>query len=848
MKEKELKQLKLTKNIIIPFPNFQQNTIISPTQMNDNFEEIEYAYNNLIDNHNGAITKMNEALAEITSTDNEAISNEQARIQAEEIRIQNEEQRISNENERRAEEKKRIAMYNVHLNDELRREQKHTEMVNTFDTKVSEVNTFVDTKKEEINSFVDTKTEEVEEFVDLKTNQVAQKMIEVDSAEAKRQQEHESRQAFLDTFEEDVKAIESHLYLKTDPKKEYNFSKIEGEFITKTLEEVEDGYHIVTTELTTGSTHTSYFGLGVKANELEYVKVTYEFLENSPRTFIGLGSSFYWGNMYRVDFSGICKGEVIFTPDKLPANVLKSNMLVFIGSPGTTTSRIVCKFKIEYKLKSEQDLISEYAKELTVDGMEKIIETVKPLAFDEVVSRINEVPIGLRVIPFKDYLVRDNTNNAVTISSIGEGWVNVKKEGSEIQGTKYQGIYAKFNYPNFDDLDGDCLVEVVSKDGKALPNETRILYGVTDWGHVSSGASYIPLNTKFNLKEKLLSNPNHNYPQRTSFYFSIVKYNPNGVYDSCDWDIRITFIPKKGMPVVATDLTSDLKTSLVEELKRGSESYITCWGDSLTAGGGWTSTLESLSGLKVYNGGTGGENSRTIMARQGGDVMIVNNITIPANTNPITIATRSGDGGISTYFGHKVTPLLQGGAHVNPCYIGDVKGTLRWTGSAHNDMNGTWTFTRAEAGKEVVINRPTAIRTDFDINRNSPKIMILFIGQNGGYDNFEHLIQQHRLMIEHSNCEYFIVLGLSSGTANQRAEYENAMRKEFGRRFISLREYLSQYGLDDAGITPTEQDLSMMAQGQTPQSLLTDSVHYNSACKTVIGNMIYRKIKELNMI
>ena len=43
MKEKELKELKLTKNIIIPFPNFQQNTIISPTQMNDNFEEIEYA-------------------------------------------------------------------------------------------------------------------------------------------------------------------------------------------------------------------------------------------------------------------------------------------------------------------------------------------------------------------------------------------------------------------------------------------------------------------------------------------------------------------------------------------------------------------------------------------------------------------------------------------------------------------------------------------------------------------------------------------------------------------------------------------------------------------------------------
>ena len=65
MKEKELKELKLTKNIIIPFPNFQQNTIISPTQMNDNFEEIEHAYNTLIDNHNGAIKRLEEAINSI---------------------------------------------------------------------------------------------------------------------------------------------------------------------------------------------------------------------------------------------------------------------------------------------------------------------------------------------------------------------------------------------------------------------------------------------------------------------------------------------------------------------------------------------------------------------------------------------------------------------------------------------------------------------------------------------------------------------------------------------------------------------------------------------------------------
>ena len=79
---KELKELKLTKNIIIPFPNFQPNTIISPTQINDNFEEIEYAYNNLIDNHNGALEKINKVLSDLTSSDNEAIVNEQERVKA----------------------------------------------------------------------------------------------------------------------------------------------------------------------------------------------------------------------------------------------------------------------------------------------------------------------------------------------------------------------------------------------------------------------------------------------------------------------------------------------------------------------------------------------------------------------------------------------------------------------------------------------------------------------------------------------------------------------------------------------------------------------------------------------
>ena len=282
----------------------------------------------------------------------------------------------------------------------------------------------------------------------------------------------------------------------------------------------------------------------------------------------------------------------------------------------------------------------------------------------------------------------------------------------------------------------------------------------------------------------------------------------------------------------------------VEEITNG--NYITCWGDSLTAQGGWTTKLSELSGRELYNAGTGGENANTITARQGADVMMVNDITIPADKTPVLIANYST--GIRTEFNKIAKPLLQGGSnHVNPVTIAGVEGTLNWTGSAYNDTSGTWTFTRSVAGDEVVINRPTAIVTAYDRTRNNPYLMTIFMGQNGGYDDISELINKHKLMIEHSNAKNVIVLGLSSGTAEGRAEYESEMKKAFGRYFISLRDYLSKYGLADAGLTPTEADTTAMNEGSVPPQLLADSVHYTSACKTVIGNMLYKKCKDLNI-
>ena len=479
-------------------------------------------------------------------------------------------------------------------------------------------------------------------------------------------------------------------------------------------------------------------------------------------------------------------------------------------------------------------------------------------ACQQIAQRIHDIPIGIRYTDISDYIIRVNTNNLAELTDLGDGWVKCRKEDNA-PFSLYAGAYARFDYPDFDSLDGNMMIEVKNLNGPAIEN-IKILYGVSDWGNGSTeGTIMVPSGTSFNLKE-ILDRDDRSYKDRNHFYVCMVAYDSYGISSPFEYDYRITFTPNNRKPLIATGLTD----SAIDELKesfvgRTTDNYITCWGDSLTAGGGWTQTLSKLSGLPVYNGGTGGENVRTIVARQGGDVMMINSLTIPADITPIVIATRA-EGGIPTQLGRKVSPLLQGGAHVNPCYIGDVRGILSWTGSGHSDASGTWTFTRDVAGEEVIITRPTAIRTDFDINRNAPKIMVIFIGQNGGYDDVEDLINQHRLMIEHSNCEDFVVLGLSSGSAESRADYEAAMKKEFGRRFISLREYLSTpiynssgdiiscYGLDDAGLAMDTNAKTEISSGIVPHQLLSDSVHYTTETKTVIGNLVYKRIKELGML
>lgn len=426
----------------------------------------------------------------------------------------------------------------------------------------------------------------------------------------------------------------------------------------------------------------------------------------------------------------------------------------------------------------------------------------------------------------------------------------------------WYGLRISIHYAALIDLDAEFYINYEHISGTA-PNVINFVtsqYG--DWSSANNPVHFVNFESgPINLYDLIVAEGKEGiYETKDTLYLNLAVFNSNdAVPPSLEsvWKVDPYFLIKNSV-VIASRLTQELEAELLAGLV-SSNNHITCWGDSLTAGGGWTTTLENLSGLVVHNGGTGGEKSTTIMARQGADAMVTNNITIPADLTPVIIADRDVDVGISTLFGNKVTPLLQGGTHhVNPVLIGDVEGALAWTGSGHSDMTGNWTFTRAVAGSEVTISRPATIRTNYDRLYNSG-IQVVFIGQNGGWSDVAELVWQNRKMIEHSGSEKFVILGLSSGSAAFRADYEAAMKGEFGRRFISLREYLaapiydidgttiiSCYGLDDAGLTPTQADLDAIATGTVPPQCLSDSVHYTTATKTVIGEMLFKKMTELN--
>lgn len=322
-------------------------------------------------------------------------------------------------------------------------------------------------------------------------------------------------------------------------------------------------------------------------------------------------------------------------------------------------------------------------------------------------------------------------------------------------------------------------------------------------------------------------------------------------------------IPSNGVELYLNEFPTQTYPLVVNKIetinisKINGKETVNCWGDSLTRGVGVGSSYSKafpyvlyglLDGREVINCGVGGENTINIASRQGGLPNIVKPFTIPSNASKVEVK-------LTNIYGGSTGILLQGGsaldpttgkyvmtAQINPCSINGVEGTLTYE-------NGKYYFSRSENGESVIVSRPTPLIT-YAMKSMRDNINIIWIGTNGGFTTSAELIECVEAMIDYMSPinKKYIVIGihhLVSTVAEMFETIEKNMAMHFGRRYINQREYMIEYGLSDAGITPTNEDTAAISQGKIPPSLLYDDVHYNDKGYNIIANLVVERGKEL---
>ena len=291
---------------------------------------------------------------------------------------------------------------------------------------------------------------------------------------------------------------------------------------------------------------------------------------------------------------------------------------------------------------------------------------------------------------------------------------------------------------------------------------------------------------------------------------------------------------------------------------------IACWGDSLTYGQGasdlltksYPGVLSTLSGSPVYNMGVAGETTNTIAARQGVyDILISKDFTIPAASEEVEIKFHSSNGGV-------VTPRIADAGGWTPCTINGITGTMRIvvdTTVTPRVLKHAY-FTRSVPGLKTEVKAgtkfiPYAQTVMADIN-------VVFTGTNGGWTaqntaskNDESAVRDFAQLVR-TQAEYsksgdkYVVIGLTSGDANSWKLVNEILADEFGENFLDIKGYmLTEQAAEDAGITLTDEDLSLIAQGHIPQSYLTsDKVHFNDTGYELIAKALYNKMMDLGYI
>lgn len=373
----------------------------------------------------------------------------------------------------------------------------------------------------------------------------------------------------------------------------------------------------------------------------------------------------------------------------------------------------------------------------------------------------------------------------------------------------------------------------------------------------------------------------------------IIKHNKHGAFDFDDKiEHENTYVPDS--IIKAGGYNNIHNENMIPDMYM---TGISCWGDSMMEGVGsedayiltdqgdvdisyYTTpyTLEKLTGINTYNFGVSGETSDEIARRAGGlkmytdrDLYLTKDMVedvcfVDDQGNPVYMYDFSGYG-------------IEDNDYPDTVYINGILCQIEKKWEIDDD---DWSDNRDTGfdiddyivgikiyDNEFVNNQPDYMYVESGTtavpkaaNDHKDDILILEMGSNGGWDDYEDLISQYQSIIDYTGCSNYIIVGDTDDPGKSLAddedydynaddqnieytEWESALQEAFGEHFINTREYLIKNGLRDCGLRENTLDKIYRAFGCISVKLRSDWTHFNAYGYYSKGIAIYQKGREL---
>ncbi len=277
---------------------------------------------------------------------------------------------------------------------------------------------------------------------------------------------------------------------------------------------------------------------------------------------------------------------------------------------------------------------------------------------------------------------------------------------------------------------------------------------------------------------------------------------------------------------------------------------IACWGDGFTYGtyGEGTSYPSVLRELieendypyDVVNLGVYGEDSRTVLGRQGSIPFLISEDFAIDTMDLIKISIESEDGS-------EVNPCIQDyNPGFNPCTVAGVNCTIYGETTAEDitKANGYYLSRQDSSTKTVDVKAGTVVVTSGS-TEYTKYINILQAGDGGGYSTDSELVEQEKKFAASIDGGKYVIIGRLGGTTVSNQAYDSQMENAFGSKYINAREILCADEVD--GVEYTQADRQQMTEGLIPDCLKSNG-YLNEKGYEALGKAVFERLEEIGLV